>query len=368
MSDQMPGAFPSTPSSSRGVGTSSSTRAFEQRTPTSSNFRFTPLSTMSGVKKPLYPNISHLQAKEGNELEKEFEDLGYSNTLSTKVLSELNQRAATKKPSSNNLNASVLSPRSSRYNSTHRTKFQKMESISSHYAAARRNKAKLQSATATKAMDREAIEVDKENIPSYDPYSKRTGTTDMASATKRRKTEVGVKEVRSPVKQTLSPSKGQTNLQKILNSVPPPPKEIKPLRSKQSVPSFAKPVEKKSLRSSKSVANLPRSTTTASLNKPSSAASNQSLSTTPSLKHSASSRSLSRSSTLSNLTKPTASSLSKSATSHNLTKPTASSISRSTTTNNLAQTLRTKPSQESISRIPRSKSIVNEKSQKPLWR
>lgn len=333
MSHQMPGAFPSTPRSNA--------RAFDQKTPTAADFKFTPISSMSGVKKPLYPNISHLQQGQGNELEKEFQDLGYSNTLSTKVLSELNERAASKAPTSNTGN-NVLSPRSTRYNPTHRSRFQKMESISSHYAAARRNKAKL----ASSGLDRQEIEVDKENIPSYAPHSKRTGVSEMASATKRRKTEVGAKEIRSPFKQTLSPSKGQTNLSKILNSAPQPPREIKQTRP------VLKPLDRKPLKISPSISNLskplPRSSTTASMKtylNP----------TVSSLKSSTSSKHLSRSSTL-----------------NNLTKPTAASISKSSTTHNLAQTLHRKPSstnlQESVSRIPRSKSTINNKNARPSWR
>ncbi|ODQ57298.1 hypothetical protein WICANDRAFT_65557 [Wickerhamomyces anomalus NRRL Y-366-8] len=217
-----------------------------------------------------------------------------------------------------------------------------MESISSHYAAARRNKAKL----ASSGLDRQEIEVDKENIPSYAPHSKRTGVSEMASATKRRKTEVGAKEIHSPFKQTLSPSKGQTNLSKILNSAPQPPRETKQTRP------VLKPLDRKPLKTSPSISNLskplPRSSTTASVKtylNP----------TVSSLKSSTSSKHLSRSSTL-----------------NNLTKPTAASISKSSTTHNLAQTLHRKPSstnlQESVSRIPRSKSTINNKNARPSWR
>lgn len=354
----MPGAFPTTPSSS--------SRAFDQKTPTASDFRFTPLSSMSGVKKQLYPNISHLQTNngEGNELEKEFKDLGYSNTLSTKVLSELDQRAATKS-SSVHSKSNVLSPRSSRYNSSHRSKFQKLESISSHYAAARR----LRQHAIPEPLGRQQTEVDKENIPSYAPHSKRSGATELTGATKRRKTEAGAKEI--PFMQTLSPSKGQTNLQRILNPATKPrevkevkpmkshsilkPVERKPIRASPSISNFSKPVESKTVRPSQSISNLtktlPRSSTTASFKTHKSIPENPTKET-PTLRHTTSTRTLSRSSTLSNLAKPT-----------------VSSMSRSSTSNNLAQTLRTKPSKEVMSsRIPRSKSTVNDKNARPLWR
>lgn len=354
MSSEMPGAFPTIPSSS--------SRAFDQKTPTASDFRFTPLSSMSGVRKQLYPNISHLQSHsdQGNELEKEFKDLGYSNTLSTKVLSELDQRAATKS-SSVHSRSNMLSPRSSRYNSSHRSKFQKLESISSHYAATRR----LRQHVGAESSGRQQTEVDKENVPSYAPYSKRSGATELTGATKRRKTEAGVKEI--PV--TLSPSKAQTNLQGILNpgTLPREIKEAKPtkpilkpsekrtIRPSPSSSNFSRPTENKTIRSSKSISNfpktLPRSSTTASFR-----ASKPVLETPAkeplTLRHTTSTRTLSRSSTLSNLAKPT-----------------ASSMSRSSTSNNLAQTLRTKPSKEVMtSRIPRSKSTVNDKNTRPLWR
>ncbi|CCH41237.1 hypothetical protein BN7_774 [Wickerhamomyces ciferrii] len=359
MSDQLPGAFPSTPSCQNKI--------FEQKTPTATDFKFTPLSSMSGVKKQLYPNISHLKGgnNDDDDLARSIKEKGYSSNISTKVLSELNQRAASKNSHLQN-KSSVLSPRSSRYNTSHRSRFQKMDSISSHYAAStRRNQVQARMDSMSKPINRQELEQDKENIPSYDPNSKRSGNSDIASAAKRRKTEVGVKEVRSSYKPTLTPSKKETNLQKILNSLPSAPKEIKEtktLKTKPSISQFSKPkpnipssTSTKTLRESRSISHLPKTLTkpTASSQLRASASIANLKQPQQTLRHTTSTRTLPKSTTLSNLTKPTASSISRS----------------SSTVNNLNHQLTSKPSREALStsRIPRSKSIMNDKS-RPLWR
>jgi hypothetical protein len=250
-----------------------------------------------------------------SSLEQQCSQLGYSKKLSNNVLLELDQRAATKNPRQSPFGKSVLSPRGSRFNTSHRSRFSKMESISSHYAAIR-----------TKG--REEIELEKENIPSYDPNSKRCGASSLENVAKRRRTAMG----RQEVVPTLISSKRMNNLQEGLQ----------------------KSVTDRGV--NETVSRIPKATVSTMRNSTSSRTLN--------ISSEAQSRTISI-----NMSPPTKSKqLPRSATLHSLTKPTASSLQRSTSNRNLGQVIRSTPSMNNLS-IPRMQSSMNLKQQaKPAWR
>lgn len=126
---------------------------------------------------------------------------GYSRTISNKVLSEINLRAS-------NISGKILSPPSStstsarrdrksnqrkRYSGIHRINFNKMDSISSHYAATRPD---LRSSPIKTEFVRSenVIDVDDIDLPHNDA-GKRNSTIEISSATKRRRTLNGPEEV-----------------------------------------------------------------------------------------------------------------------------------------------------------------------------
>jgi hypothetical protein len=190
-----------------------------------------------------------------------------------------------------------------------------MESISSHYAAIR-----------TKG--REEIELEKENIPSYDPNSKRSGASSLENVAKRRRTAMGRQEV-VPM---LTHSKRMNNLQEGLQ------KSATDRGMKETVSRIPKVA----------VSTLRNSTSSRTLN-----VSLEAQSRTISIKMSAltESKQLPRSATL-----------------HSLMKPTASSLQRSTSNRNLGQVIQSTPSMNNLS-IPRIQSSMNLKQQaKPAWR
>lgn len=289
--------------------------------PSTKEFTFTALPSHRGDK--LYPSLDHMTSGK-QSLQNECDNLGYSKKLSNNVLDELDKRAATKVRNTHNFKKSVLSPRSSRYNSSHRSKFQKMDSISSHYAAVR-------SKTSSLDLRREEVEMEKENVPSYGPNSKRSNVSILESATKRRRTGTGHQEL-------LTPSMTLTKVQPLTGH---PNSRIPRSPSKANLQDL-----------STRIAPGPTPSTTLKKAIPHSRAISQNISGLTAAKQ------LPRSSTL-----------------QNLSKPTASSLQRSASNKNINQTLRTQPSMGSISSastqgsLPRMRSSMNLKHQsKPMWR
>lgn len=334
MLPQMPGAFPTTPSPRK-------QQMFHQQTPSAPIFEFNSHNSSNG---PLYPTIVLSNDVPEDSFQEKVNHLGYSQRLSSNVMSELDQRAAIKKinlssggafstASNGHSNPSILSPsRGSRFNSSHKSRFQKMDSISSHYAATRSHRNEIE------------IEIDKENIPNFSPNSKRNGLTDMSSAAKRRKNQFGsFQEIydanalynsTSPTKQathtTVSPTKQATR------TTISPSKRFSNLNALVTGEhSTADCTNSRNMSSTlpKSSSKLPRSTTSSYLQPTKStlikSASRYNMETVPAKQaHPA----MTRSSTMANLTKPTASSLSKSKQPLTSFGSNTSSIPRSTST------------------------------------
>lgn len=267
----------------------------ERRPPTQAAFTFSSVCTPFMKKQPLYPSLDHMPAN----LEQQCSQLGYSKKLSNNVLQELDQRAATKLPRRGGFVKSVLSPRSSRFNSSHRQKFSRMESISSHYAASR---------------TREEIELEKENVPSYGPNSKRSGASSLENVAKRRRTAAGKQEV---MPSQMTSSKRVQNLQEVLQR-PAMHREIKEPIAR--VPSNTQ----STVRQSTSSMNLKKTPMPSSR----SVHNNISQLTKP--------KQLPRSTTLNNITRPTAASVQKSTSNRNLHQQTFQSMRSAPSTNNLS--------------------------------
>lgn len=291
--------------------------------PSQNEFTF---SARTPIKKPLYPSLDKMPSS----LQQQCSQLGYSKKLSNNVLQELDQRAAMMhpRPRCSPFGKSMLSPRVARFNGPHRQRFSKMESISSHYAAHR---------------TKDEEELEKENIPSYDPHSKREGTTHLESSTKRRKTVLG----RQDVAPQLSSSKRMNNLQEVLN---------KPTHRSTTTTSTRQVRQPVSRLPQNTQLNLTQSTSSIKLK--------------PSL---SSSKSISNNLSQHTTTSTTTSHLPKSSTFANLSKPTVSSIHRSTSNRNLGQqparSLRGAPSMNNLSSMTRTTSARNvAQNAKPAWR
>lgn len=299
------------------------TQTYDYKVPSQEQFTFQS-QTAQSLRHPLYPDLDQLMPQVSSSLQEQCSQLGYSKKLSNNVLQELDQRAATMHPRRSHIGkgngGSTLSPRNSRFTSLHRQKFNKLESISSHYSTMR---------------TREEIELEKENVPSYDPFSKRTGSSTLESVSKRRRLDVG----RQDVVPQLSSSKRMMDFQQVLDR-PAQNHELVERVTTTRIP--LKAPTQSTLRQSTSSMNLKKQHST-------------------SLQQS---RSISK-----GLSKVPSPRISKSTTMYNLNRPTASSLQKSTSTRDVARSLRSTPSMNNLSSMTRTTSTMNTKQhQKPAWR
>ncbi|KAH3668805.1 hypothetical protein OGAPHI_002560 [Ogataea philodendri] len=227
MSDyDVPGGFPSLQSREFTLKTPPRIRSeMKTSTPSSGAFKFTPTHG-----KKLYPTIvlsptdgsdsnTSYQEKDNASFTKEMDYLQtklFSSKLTSSVLTELNDRYQ-KVRNDNILNIQKLnatSPKplnrrpSSRYASDHRGRFNRLESISSHYAARRAR----QPPTENKQPARKVFE-GPEHQTRKTPNDKRLGLQDLGSASKRLRVLDGYKEV---VESVESPTRPQEEKQKIM--------------------------------------------------------------------------------------------------------------------------------------------------------
>lgn len=191
-----------------------------------------------GATSPIYPKLDEIYSP--SHIMDSMIDKGYSQRLTNTVLNELNMRAneiskLIKSPTSQEPCNNATIRRNKRYSGIHRSRFNNMESISSHYAAKRSSNGKDPQNTkhdSIKVLD--TLLKRSENViekkPTENDLGKRDAYLDISSVTKRRKTLNGPEEVlnlnpfkpavpnqplSSPIKK-LSPSKKSFNLNKLL--------------------------------------------------------------------------------------------------------------------------------------------------------
>ncbi|KAG7880547.1 hypothetical protein KL937_002109 [Ogataea polymorpha] len=211
----VPGGFPSLQSQEFTLKTPPRSRSeIKTSTPSSTAFRFTPTNG-----KRLYPSIvvspkdstdcdTSYQDKENPSFTKEMDFLQtklFSSKLTSSVLNEFNDRYQ-KVRSENIINIQKLNntspkPRSrrpsTRFNNEHRGRFNRMESISTHYAARRTGR---QPVEATRK-----IFEGPEQITRKTPNDKRLGAQDLGSASKRLRVVDGYKEIVEPAESPTRP-------------------------------------------------------------------------------------------------------------------------------------------------------------------
>ncbi|CAH2351283.1 hypothetical protein CLIB1423_03S02784 [[Candida] railenensis] len=220
----------------------------------------------------LYPSLDDLGTEMSNK--------GYSRKLTNNVLDELNARASEisryiKQPLTNttNIGSSPTAQRRKRYSGIHRQKFNKMDSISSHYAAGRQHQQlhehsqvvhqhqlPYHAVSHTSPPPMKRTEMYSPNRMRLDSEDKREPDEIMSSVTKRRRTLHGPEEVlpsltqpghnqstaidlepdmhdvsspfelnSSPIRK-ISPSKGSMNLNELLNDFTTKTNDISPTR------------------------------------------------------------------------------------------------------------------------------------------
>lgn len=374
MSSNFPGAFPgSFPTNP----TNTNNNSFQNRAPTSSTFNFSP-SKQEQSSSSLYPNLCHLNNNNNNNshnnkgaafLSNECEKLGYSNKLSTNVLSELDQRASSKLTSSSPAKP-MQSPRQRGLQNSNR--FNRLESISSHYAVIRHQQNNHHSQHQPNTINEDMMEIEKENIPAYDPNSKRSMDSHLSSISKRRRTELGSKKV-IPEQPKLPTSKRVNNLGSILHGSS---RQSRPSIRHQAAPQSARPAPSlpppPMSGNTQTRSGVPTSSSFRFQPAASSAAANP-IKSTRRRENTSSSR-ISTSKTMNNLSNITntindnelnSKKMRRSPTIENLTKPTLSSISKSASFRNL------KADVVGGSSIPRSKTTrfgESTANSRPIWR
>lgn len=180
----------------------------------------TPIKKIKGLSlgSPLYPSLNDFQL---DNMANQMVNRGYSQTLTSNVLEELNARANELSPNiclspSNNVSTTSASRRNKRYSGIHRAKFNKMESISNHYSVKNRD--------ADSNINRN--DVGKRNLANMDIINKKRRTlTGMEQTLKLSPVKYTVPQNSSPIKESpqsspikkISPSKKSMNLNKLLN-------------------------------------------------------------------------------------------------------------------------------------------------------
>lgn len=180
----------------------------------------TPIKKIKGLSlgSPLYPSLNDFQL---DNMANQMVNRGYSQTLTSNVLEELNARANELSPNiclspSNNVSTTSASRRNKRYSGIHRAKFNKMESISNHYSVKNRD--------ADSNINRN--DVGKRNLANMDIINKKRRTlTGMEQTLKLSPVKYIVPQNNSPIKESpqsspikkISPSKKSMNLNKLLN-------------------------------------------------------------------------------------------------------------------------------------------------------
>lgn len=155
---------------------------------------------------PIYPSLTditssmELSNNVSTDMASNMIGRGYSKTITNKVLNELNMRATEISLSiCAQQTAPTLAPnpterRKKRYSGIHRSKFNKMDSISSHYAASRTHNDRLPVKTALESEFKRSQNVMDVEDQSNDA-GKRNSTIDISSINKRRRTLNGPEEV-----------------------------------------------------------------------------------------------------------------------------------------------------------------------------
>lgn len=180
----------------------------------------TPIKKIKGLSlgSPLYPSLNDFQL---DNMANQMVNRGYSQTLTSNVLEELNARANELSPNvclspSNNVSTTSASRRNKRYSGIHRAKFNKMESISNHYSVKNRD--------ADSNINRN--DVGKRNLANMDIINKKRRTlTGMEQTLKLSPVKYTIPQNSSPIKESpqsspikkISPSKKSMNLNKLLN-------------------------------------------------------------------------------------------------------------------------------------------------------
>ena len=180
----------------------------------------TPIKKIKGLSlgSPLYPSLNDFQL---DNMANQMVNRGYSQTLTSNVLEELNARASELSPNiclspSNNVSTTSASRRNKRYSGIHRAKFNKMESISNHYSVKNRD--------ADSNINRN--DVGKRNLANMDIINKKRRTLmGMEQTLKLSPVKYTVPQNSSPIKESpqsspikkISPSKKSMNLNKLLN-------------------------------------------------------------------------------------------------------------------------------------------------------
>lgn len=174
---------------------------------------------------PLYPNLDEIEPR----IEPHMKLKGYSQRLTNNVLRELNVRAnEISQLLKTSPKAQIHNESKRKFNGIHRSRFNKMDSISSHYSIHRRPK---------EISPTRVVAITENETPSTSNDSgKRNPSINLSSASKRRRTLNGPEEVlnnSSPLKHTgyplkssplkvnslkISPSKASVNLHATVSS------------------------------------------------------------------------------------------------------------------------------------------------------
>ncbi|CDK28603.1 unnamed protein product [Kuraishia capsulata CBS 1993] len=216
----------------------------ENKTPTKSDgFKFN--TSLFDLKAPLYPSLDPKKSSEstGFSFNSGIFTKTYPTNVTKSVLEELNTRV--KQVENTAIQNSPRAQRahrrkSSRFSSAHQTKFKRMDSIASHYAASRKTPASFSANGTIETGHRAVIEnVHQRNEMKNCDNSKRNNVSQLESAAKRRRTNMGATQevtAAAPVKSVENEPQSRITRPAITSA-----RKAQPLRTRLSSPSTSAP-------------------------------------------------------------------------------------------------------------------------------